>query len=713
MTDLADPVQRARAVDTAGKRSANLGRLMRPRHIAVIGGQEAEVVIRQCESVGYAGTIWPVNPKRDTIAGRPCFASLEDLPEAPDAAFVGVPARITPGVVAELASLGAGGAVCYAAGFAERGAEGAALQQALIEAAGDMALVGPNCYGLLNYLDGAALWPDGHGGRGVERGVALVMQSGNIALNMTMQHRGVPISYVVSVGNQACLSIGDYVDALLDDERVTAIGLYIEGLNDVEGFAKSAAKALERGVPLVALKTGNSEKGAQFTLSHTASLAGSEAVYDALLERLGIVRVDSLSCLLETLKLLHFEAPLAGPRIAVLCCSGGEASLISDLAARHGLELPELIPAQNEVLSKHLSDFVTQSNPLDYNTEIWGNREALGACFGALMEGDVDAGVLLLDYPRPDVFGYETWHASFEALLDAKAAHDKPAIVLSTLSELLPEDVREAAGRRGAVPLQGLEDGVKAMAASARYGARRRAIADPQAAADLLVPHSRVEGAHSLDEWDSKTRLKDHGLQIPQGRAAKGFADAVAAAEAIGGPVALKALSANLAHKSEAGAVALNLIGATAVAEAGRRIAAGLGQDPETTDYLVEAMVADGVCELIVGIERNAQFGLVLVVGSGGVLVELVGDSKSLLLPTTPEDILAALKSLKAWRLLGGFRNRPPGDVEAAIQAIVSVAHFAEAQREDLVELDVNPLIVRPKGRGAVAADALIRLRAD
>ncbi len=257
---------------------SRLARLMAPRSIAVIGGREAEEVARQCERIGFSGDIWPVNPHRADIAGRPCFASVAELPGAPDAAFVAVSREAAIAAVGELAARGANGAVVYASGFSEAGADGTALERKLVAASGDMALIGPNCYGALNYLDGVALWPDQHGGKRVERGVALVLQSGNIAVNLTMQARGLAVAYVVAVGNKAKGDFADYVEAFLDDERVTAIGLHIEGLDDADGLDRVARRARELIKPIVAIKTGRSEAGAALTLSHTASLAGADAL---------------------------------------------------------------------------------------------------------------------------------------------------------------------------------------------------------------------------------------------------------------------------------------------------------------------------------------------------------------------------------------------------------------------------------------------------
>ncbi|HID06473.1 MAG TPA: CoA-binding protein, partial [Armatimonadetes bacterium] len=288
--------------------SRDLSRLLRPRSIAVIGGGAwCEQAILQCKKTDFDGNVWAVHPKAKTVAGLQAFPNLESLPGPPDAAFIGINRHATIEAVQLLAKMGAGGAVCFASGFAEASEQdqtGTQLQAELLSAAGAMPILGPNCYGFINALDGALLWPDQHGCRPQENGVAILTQSSNIAVNLTMQNRALPIAYVVACGNMAQISQAEIAMGLLDDPRVTAIGLHIEGFSDLRAWEALATKAHEKGIPLVALKVGRSEQAQAATISHTASLAGGNTGAQALLARLGIARVDSLSSLLETLKLL-------------------------------------------------------------------------------------------------------------------------------------------------------------------------------------------------------------------------------------------------------------------------------------------------------------------------------------------------------------------------------------------------------------------------
>ncbi|MEY3080928.1 MAG: hypothetical protein RJA94_913, partial [Pseudomonadota bacterium] len=309
------------------KRRANLERLLKPRHVAVIGGRDAETVAAECKRIGFSGPFWPVNPKRSHIGGHPCFASIDALPEAPDAVFLAVPKEAAIEALYKLNAMGAGGVVCYTAGFGETGSEGADDEARLVAAAGDLAVIGPNCYGVINYVDKVALWPFTHGGYCPGYGAAIITQSGMLSSDFTMSQRDAPFAFMVSAGNQTLLRLEDFVDVLANRPEVRAIGLHIEGLKDVQAFERAALKALSLGKPIVALKTGTSRLGSSLTVSHTGSISGTEELYDALFDRLGIIRVSSPAQLLETTKFLCVAGVPEGQRLAGLTCSGGGATM--------------------------------------------------------------------------------------------------------------------------------------------------------------------------------------------------------------------------------------------------------------------------------------------------------------------------------------------------------------------------------------------------
>jgi acyl-CoA synthetase (NDP forming) len=671
----------------------DLARLLRPRSVAVAGGKPAAEVVRQLRRLGYAGAIWPVHPHLDAIEGLPVHRSFAALPAAPDAAFLGVNRHATVALVRELAELGAGGAVCYASGFAETGPEGAALQQALVAAAGAMPVLGPNCYGLLNYLDGAALWPDQHGGARTERGVAIVTQSGNIGCNITMQRRALPLGYLVTLGNQAVVGLSAAIAALAADPRVSTIGLHSEGIDDPAAFAAAVAAARAEGKPVVALKTGGSAAGARLAVSHTASLAGEDAVADAFFRRIGVARVASLPVLLETLKLLHFGGALPGRAIVSMSCSGGEAALMADRAEGRRLRLREFTPAQHAAVAATLSPLVTVSNPLDYHTFSWADRTALAATFTAVLRCGFDLAALILDFPRTDRCAETDWLAASDALAAASIATGRRAAIIATLPECLPEARAAELLAAGLVPLLGLDDALAAIEAAADLGAFRPA--SPPAAGTAPSGRPRL-----LEEGAAKQALAAHGLPVPAGRTVHTAAEAVAAAEALGWPVVLK--SVGLAHKTEHGAVRLGLRDPAALRAAAAELA------PLGTALLVEQMVTDGVAEVIVGVARDPALGPYLVLGAGGVLAELAADRAILMLPASAEAIRESLDGLRVGALLRGHRGRPPGDLAALVRAVAAVQDYAMGNLPRLIELDVNPIIVRP--RGVVAVDALIRL---
>lgn len=680
----------------------DLSRLLRPRSVAVAGGsRHAKGLIRRCAELGFEGPVWPVHPSLPEIGGRPAFRRLADLPEPPDAAYLAVNRELTVELVRELARLGAGGAVCLASGFSEAGGRGAGLQAALVEAAGPMPVLGPNCYGLINYLDGAALWFDQHGGKRVERGVAVLTQSGNIGLNLTMQRRGLPLAYLVTLGNQAVLGLSACLEALIEDPRVTAIGFHVEALDDAVAFDEAARAALAAKKPLVALKAGRSGEGAALALGHTGRLAGSAAVADALFARLGVARAGTLGELLETLRLLHAVGPLPGRDLLALSCSGAEAALVADAAAGRRLRFPPFTPDAAEGLREALGELARVSNPLDYHTQAWGRADRLEAGFAAALGSGFDLSLLLLDLPRADRCDPADWEMALAAWRRARDATDARVGVVATLPECLPEEMAERLVEDGVAPLADLEDALRAAEAAADVGAAQAATPP----APLLRAGPLRGEPVALDEAEAKELLARFGLPHPGGRRVAGAQAAVAAARGLGWPAVLKAVGKALLHKSERGAVALGLRSEAEVAEAAQRLAP-LGDGA----LLVEPMVTDGVMELHLGVARDPCVGLHLVVGAGGVLVELLADRAVLLLPTTEAQVRAALLGLQAAPLLQGYRGRPVGDLGAAVAAVLALARFARSHAHRLAEAEVNPLIVRPAGRGVVAADALVRL---
>jgi len=678
----------------------DLSRLFRPRSIAVFGGGAwGPNVVEQCLKMGFDGEIWPVHPSRDEMHGLKCHRIIEDLPAAPDASFIGVNRSLTIEIVERLAKRGAGGAVCFASGFKESEAEargGADLQTRLIAAAGDMPILGPNCYGLINYLDGALLWPDQHGGQRTTSGVAILTQSSNILINMTMQTRALPMAYCVAAGNQAQTGLAEMAMAVMDDERVTALGLHVEGIGDVRAFEALAAKARAMKKPIVVLKVGRSEQARAGTVSHTASLAGSDAASRAFLTRLNMPMLNSIPEFLEALKLLHVQGPLPGRALCSMSCSGGEASLIADAAVGRSVHFRALTADERGRVKATLGPLVTVANPLDYHTFIWDDEPALRATFTAMVGCGFDLSLLVLDFPRLDRCSDASWGSAVRAIAAAQAATGGRVAVVASLPENMPESRAAGLMAAGLAPMLGFGETLAAAEAAAAIA---EGWARPEPAPVLLGMD--VHGASRiLDEAEAKVALAPHGLSVPEGAIATTPEEAARIAAQIGFPVALK--GRGVAHKTEAGAVRLGLRSADAVAAAAR------GMD-FAESWLVERMVEGAVAELILGVVRDPAYGYTLTIGAGGILTELLADAATLMIPASDVEIRAALESLKSAPLLHGYRGRPEADLKAVAGACLALQAYAAEIDDRLEEMEINPLMVTP--HGAVAADALIRLR--
>jgi len=663
-----------------------LEQLLRPQAIAFIGGTAAETALSQSRQLGFQGEMALVHPTRESTEQRAVYRSVGELPFVPDAALVAVNRDATCAVVAELAAAGCGVAVCHASGYAEVGDDGAAMSDQLLTAASGMAIIGPNCYGTINAVVGAALWPDQHGMTRREHGVAFVTQSGNMAVNLTMQQRDIDIAHVITLGNQIDVGIEACLEALVDDSSVTAVALHIEALTDVERFAAAALAAHASGVPVVALKTGVSNKGASIAASHTSSLVGDDAAYTALFERVGVRRVRSVPELLDTTKVLCTFGSIPGNRLASMSCSGGEASLMADLAADFDVRFDDFAPAHAEAISATLNDFVAMTNPLDYHTFIWGDRERLEACFTAVVSGDIDAALLVLDFPKP---GLEdaSWWPTFDAFAAACATSGRPGVVVASMAENLPIGVRDRAAARGLVAMADIEQALRALEAAAWLG---------RVAPRMVVARPTPELVETVFEAEAKELLGAAGLAVPR-RIVTDRAGADIAATDVGYPVVLKVI--DVAHKSDVDGVVLGIAGGVELAEA------LAGFPAEHGSVLVEQEIGNVVAELLVDVRADTTCGLLLTLGCGGTMIELLSETRSTMLPLSGDEIEQMLRSLPVFSLIEGHRGGVGGDLAATVSAIESIIGFAMGD-DSIVELEVNPLLVTRDG--ATVADALI-----
>jgi acetyl-CoA synthetase len=683
----------------------DIRRLIAPRSIALIGaGAWTDAVAAGNIAIGYTGALWRVHPARTSTAATTYYRSVADLPGIPDAAFLAVPNHEAPAVAGALAARGAGGFVCFSAGFSETGtAAGNRLTGELAVNAGALPYFGPNCYGYVNFFDRVAMMPDQVVGSPVERGVALICQSGTIALTLMFNQRSVPVGCLFTVGNQTRLAVEDLIEILCADERVTAFGLYLEGIKDPERFARAAALAREAGKPIAVIKSGRTAAAARTAHSHTGALAGSDEVFEAFCRQAGIARCDTLGTLCETLKLFHVGGPLAGRKVLVMGASGGDMAMTADVSRELNLDFAPVSQDSAGRLREVLTDRVTIANPFDIHTYLWFDPPALKRVFSEVLHGGYDIAGFMLDSPPEGKADSSAYDAVIDVFIDAARGAPARAALIASLPETISPRTRQRCLDGGVVPLQGQREALESIALAAGVGAAWAGNPDVQ----FNLPPSRTANPAdvcALAEHDGKAALAQYGVRVPRGKLVTAAA-AAETARTLGFPVVIKASGAHLEHKTEVGGVVLNVRTEADVRSAAERLA------KLSPTLLVEEMLTDGVAEVLIGIIVDAQFGQVLVLGAGGVFTEIMADSVSLLPPWTPESIESGLRRLTIGRLFNGYRGKPAADMRALVDTVLGVTRYASGNVATLVEIDVNPVIVRPAGLGAVAVDAMIRLR--
>jgi acyl-CoA synthetase (NDP forming) len=685
----------------------DLSRLMRPRSIAVVGatdrpGSYGAQALLNLDAVGYPGEVWGVNPRRSSVLGRPCVPSVSDLPVAVDAVLVAIPAAGVASALEEAGARGCGGAVVVSAGFAEFSG-GVGLQADLVAAARrhDLPVCGPNCNGIVATHAHTALWGDALTPR--EPGaVALISQSGNVAVNALATRRGLRFHTVVASGNQAVLSGADYLEYLAFDEGVGSIALYLED-DGGPGLCDGLAACASAGVRVVVLKVGSSTAGASAAAAHSGALAGDQRIFRALIEEAGAVWADDVHELLELAKTL--AVPVRGhgryDGLAIMTCSGGDSAQGADEAERLGLALPELAPATCDRLRQLLPAAATAANPLDYTAMIWGDADSLAGLVQALGADPAIGRVLVFYDQPPDLDGAikESWDAVREGITAGAALSEAATIVSSTLPELLDDDAGWRFIQDGIPAVAGLRTGLRCAAALGRPAG------DPDRLREIAraARGVRTAGGEWLSEHDAKELLRGAGVSVVEGRVVSDPDDAVAALGELGGHIALKLSAPGILHKSEAGAIELGLRAEAEVRSAYARLRA-LDGGPAAS-VLAERMAAPGV-ELIVAARADAVVPA-LVIGLGGVWTEMLGDVAIVPLPASAARIQTGVRSLRGAPLLTGARGSAPADLDAVARLAERVGEVLVEESLDLIEL--NPVFVGPNG--AVAVDAIARRR--
>jgi acyl-CoA synthetase (NDP forming) len=695
-------------------RGIDIARLMRPRSVAIVGvspqpGSPGGGVLDNLERYGYGGDIHLVSRSRGEVKGRPCVASIDDLPEGVDTALLTIPRAAIGEAVSACARRAVGAVIIFAAGFAEAGGEWKAAQERIAAVARDagMAVCGPNCLGIINYVDGIPLTfsPQQPTRPPTAPSLSIVAQSGGLSsiLRTALIAKDIPVAFAVSTGNEAALGLEDYLAFLLDDAMTRVIAVFAEQIRRPQRFLKLAARAREAGKAIVLLHPGRSAAARAAAQSHTGALAGDHAVMRALIAREGVIAVDGLDELIDVSELMtRFpNVPAAGP--AVLTDSGAFKGMTLDLADAVGLELPPLSPATAGALKVELPDFMEPGNPLDLTAQgildLGLYARTLKPLFADVAFGSVFIASIV---SANSAFAA----AKIAAILKAVAGAGKPAILGLLGDEVaLPSGTVETVRAAGIPLFRSPERGLRALArvtAHARMAARPRT--PPPAMAAPALPGDGV-----LPEHVAKSYLAGVGIPVPRGAMAHDLAAAQAVAAQIGYPVALKVQAAALPHKSDAGGVMLNIGDAAALATAWRGMHKSvLGHHPGIVidGMLVEPMAKGGL-EMIVGARRDPDWGPVVVVGLGGIWAEALQDILVLPPDLDPSELGAELKTLKAAPLLAGTRGAPARDVTALVDVVGRIGSLVRA-RPEITEVEINPLVVFERGAGVLALDALI-----
>ena len=668
-------------------------RLFQAKSVVFVGGKDVFTPIKEIKRRGFKGRISVVNPNRDKILGYKCLKDVSDLPYSPDAAFLAVPADKCIGIIKQLKNKGCGGIVCYSAGFKETGSKGEKLEKDLILAAGDMPIIGPNCYGIINYVENLALWPFAHGGFSPGWGAAIITQSGMLSSDITMTQRTIPMSYMVSLGNQASVRMEHLINYFSSKREVRAIGIHIEGLKNVKSFYSAALFALDAKKPIVAFKTGTSKIGKNLTKSHTGSLSGDEEVFSALCDKLGIIQVTNAVQFLETLKFMSISDPVKNNRVLGFTCSGGGATMLADHGEKIGLHFPKFnFTAKNE-LKKLLPKIATVSNPLDYTTPIWGIPDKTYQVFlKSLKSLKIGSTIINQDYPSAGLNESESsyWNDSLSFINAAKGTNI-PHVVCSTFPENIGAEVREKLIALGSVPMQGINETLNAIKSSYLYYKIRFNRKKIKSLADPLL----VTKAKSLNEYEGKFLLEQYGIKIPRNSK---FTDSnKSLIIKLSFPMTLKYAHSKILHKTEKGVVHTNIQNQNELEHCVSIIEnkiKRLKKDEQNGFIFAEKMLQKPIAELFLSFRNDADFGKILVIGLGGIFTELFYDVKTILFPISRYTLLEQLKSLKGYKLLIGFRGRKKVNINKLLSDLLHLSNFFLDESNNCVSLEINPLFV-------------------
>jgi acyl-CoA synthetase (NDP forming) len=709
------------------EKSMELHSLFQPRSVALIGASTEQNKLsgrpfRFFREYGYAGKIYAVNPKHSEIAGVPCFPSLSDIPGEVDLAVITLPAIAVLEAMTECATKGVKAAAIISSGFAEVAGEGVRLQDELQRIASEngIAVCGPNCSGFV-YFPGrvTATFSVGLDGGFPEAGpAAFISQSGALSSYIlgAAKERGLAFRYWITTGNECVLSFTDYLQYVLEDPEVRLVLGYLEDARDGEAFQAAARRALVLDKPLIIMKTGRSEAGAKASISHTGSLAGADEVYQAVFSKHGVLRAENLDELFDLALLAQAPRRPRRKRVQVVSISGAAGILMADVGNEFGLEFADLSDTTKDQLQKIVPAFASIANPMDVTAEAVARPELLSrAAEVILKDPNVDNLVMF--------FGIVPGAHEKLATAMAQVAQGTDKLVMMTWFPLPRNEIWTKLAQSGVPVFPEPARGIRALGKIAQYVATREKILSLQPAPSTkktnpqinqILDEAKNEGRNALSEIEAKSLLKAWGLVVPRGGLARSVADARSLASGIGGPVALKASSPDLLHKTEAGVIRLGVKSSEEVQTAFEEIlraAKTWNPAARLEGVLVEEMITGETREVIVGARQDLRFGPVVTFGLGGVFVEAIKDFAVWPASLTLEEAREMITRIRGYTILMEFRGRPAADLDAVARVLCEVGQLACQWQERIAELEINPLFVLPEGFGVIVGDALAVLR--
>ena len=690
----------------------DISKLLRPRAVAVVGASEksgfgGDTCRNILENQTDTSHVYPVNPKKETVFGKKCYPTLADLPEEIDLVILCTSQKTIVDFLKQAKAKGAGAAVVYASGYSEVGtAEGKAFEKELVDAAKalDMVVMGPNCAGYINFGDDIFSFAFIGDYKGKKGNIGFVSQSGQFCIDM-MKSAEMKYSFAISAGNSAMVQMEDYLNFLIDDSNTKVIALYLEGVKNPHKFEACLQKAMEKKKPVVILKAGRSPKGQATAASHTGSMAGSDKTYDAVFEKFGVIRADDMQDLRSTASLLATLRVLPKkPAFSAMCLSGGETAVSADTGFLHGMEYPDFSEATLKKLNDMLPDFATPRNPLDMTAALCYDADAFASGITTVMsDPSIEMGLVGLTISDKVTVSNDIM---FEGIRRAfEQIPDKPLAVMSFMEAARNKELVERFQNAGIPVLPTTKYGFRALQHLQDFISHDTIKRE----ARLAIPEVHSANTRALSEYESKKLLADNGVPVDLGYIAKTKAEVKEYAEKIGYPLVMKVESNDILHKSDVGGVMLNIKSLEQAEEAYDKILANAAQhapNAKINGILMQKMLKAGT-EMIIGLNSDPQFGPMLLVGMGGVFVEVFKDAALYPVPLNHDEALHMLQSLKSFKLLNGYRGNPPADIEALTDMMVKISDFAYRKKDTLKELDMNPLFVYPKGEGVAIADAL------